>query len=373
MTIQINGTSGISGVDGSAATPALQGSDTNTGISFGTDEVNINTGGTNAITVDSSQQVGLGTSSPSGRLHVIADGIASGAGLQTWGYDVNQPNYQLRLRTDVSAGVVKYNFNLLNQATEYDANLVLDRGNVGIGTTTPLASSGFTGVTTSGSTGGILWFAKAGAQKGYIYGQDNDVTLASTDPSGVIRLLSGGNSERARIDSSGRLFYGTTSTVADARICLKGDFGSNRGVAIVSNQSSADMVWFQTSSGAAGKISSSGTSTTYSTSSDYRLKENIIPLTDAADRVNQLQVYRFNFLAEPEKTVDGFIAHEVQDYVPEAILGTKDEVDADGNPVYQGIDQSKLVPLLTAALQEALAKIETFEARLTALEGGINP
>jgi hypothetical protein len=84
-------------------------------------------------------------------------------------------------------------------------------GNVGVGTASPLASSGFTGLTTSGSTGGILWFAKAGAQKGYIYGQDNDVTLASTDSSGVIRLLTGGNTERARITSDGKLGLGTST------------------------------------------------------------------------------------------------------------------------------------------------------------------
>jgi hypothetical protein len=84
---------------------------------------------------------------------------------------------------------------------------------------------------------------------------------------------------------------------------------------------------------------------------------------------NHLQVHRFNFLADPDTTVDGFIAHEAQAVVPECVTGTKDEVDDNGNPVYQGIDQSKLVPLLTAALQEALAKIETLEARITALEG----
>jgi hypothetical protein len=84
--------------------------------------------------------------------------------------------------------------------------------------------------------------------------------------------------------------------------------------------------------------------------------------------VQQLNPVRFNFIADPDRTVDGFLAHEVQDVVPEAITGTRDEVDAEGNPVYQGIDQSKLVPLLTAALQEALTKIETLEARVAALE-----
>jgi len=75
---------------------------------------------------------------------------------------------------------------------------------------------------------------------------------------------------------------------------------------------------------------------------------------------------RFNFISDPDKTVDGFLAHEVQDVVPEAIFGTKDAVDSDGNPEYQGIDQSKLVPLLTAALQEAITEIESLKSRLDA-------
>jgi hypothetical protein len=115
-----------------------------------------------------------------------------------------------------------------------------------------------------------------------------------------------------------------------------------------------------------GSVSTNGSATTYNTSSDYRLKENVVPLSGAVDRLNQLQVHRFNFIADPTKTFDGFLAHEAQAVVPECVTGEKDEVDDDGNPVYQGIDQSKLVPLLTAALQEALQKIEDLEGRLTA-------
>ena len=117
-----------------------------------------------------------------------------------------------------------------------------------------------------------------------------------------------------------------------------------------------------------GTISTTNTATSYNTSSDYRLKENVVPLTGAADRLKQIPVHRFNFIADPDKTVDGFIAHEAQAVVPECVTGTKDEVDEDGNPVYQGIDQSKLVPLLAAALQEALAEIKSLKARVTALE-----
>ena len=92
-------------------------------------------------------------------------------------------------------------------------------------------------------------------------------------------------------------------------------------------------------------------------------------MSNSIDRLKQLQPKRFNFILNPDTTVDGFLAHEVQSVVPEAISGTKDEVDSDNNPVYQGIDQSKLVPLLTAALQEAITKIETLETKVAALEG----
>ena len=125
---------------------------------------------------------------------------------------------------------------------------------------------------------------------------------------------------------------------------------------------------FYNPNGFCGFIYTTGSSTVYATSSDYRLKENVIEVTDGIDRIKLLKPSRFNFIADPDTTVDGFLAHEVQDIVPEAISGTKDAVDEEGNPEYQGIDQSKLVPLLTAALQESIAKIEALEARVTALE-----
>ena len=94
----------------------------------------------------------------------------------------------------------------------------------------------------------------------------------------------------------------------------------------------------------------------------------MVELTGATDRVKQLEPKRFNFIADADTTVDGFLAHEVQSVVPEAITGIHNEVDAEGNPVYQGIDQSKLVPLLTAALQEALDEITDLKARVATLE-----
>ena len=118
-----------------------------------------------------------------------------------------------------------------------------------------------------------------------------------------------------------------------------------------------------------GSIARNLGSIAYNTSSDYRLKENVAPVDNAADRVKSLKPCRFNFIGE-ERTVDGFIAHEAQEIVPESVTGDKDAVDSEGNPMYQGIDQSKLVPLLTAALQEALERIETLEATVNG--GGIS-
>jgi hypothetical protein len=109
-------------------------------------------------------------------------------------------------------------------------------------------------------------------------------------------------------------------------------------------------------------FASGGTSISYNTSSDYRQKENVVDLTGATARLKQLNPKRFNFIANPSVTVDGFIAHEAQAVVPESVTGTKDEVDDEGNPKYQGIDQSKLVPLLVATIQELEARIAALEA-----------
>jgi hypothetical protein len=138
---------------------------------------------------------------------------------------------------------------------------------------------------------------------------------------------------------------------------------SGRDTLYLGNSSSASrpMVYFYNANGFVGSIATSGSATSYNTSSDYRLKENVVELIGATDRLKQLEPKRFNFIADADTTVDGFLAHEVQTVVPEAITGTHNEVDDDGNPVYQGIDQSKLVPLLVATIKE-------LEARITALE-----
>jgi hypothetical protein len=120
-----------------------------------------------------------------------------------------------------------------------------------------------------------------------------------------------------------------------------------------------------------GQVQTDGvTNVQYTTSSDYRLKENIVTEWDATSRLKQLKPSRFNFKEEKDRTRDGFIAHEVSSIVPEAVGGEKDAVDKDGKPQYQGIDHSKLVPLLTKALQESIARADALEARIKKLEDG---
>ena len=135
--------------------------------------------------------------------------------------------------------------------------------------------------------------------------------------------------------------------------------------------------------GVIGEIKQDGDGTiTYATSSDYRLKENIVDLTGAITRLKNLKPKRFNFKKNSSVTKDGFLAHELQEVIPEAVNGMKDEVVTEdskanipqlaeeevGKPVYQTADLTRIVPLLTAALQEAITKIETLETKVAALE-----
>ena len=182
-----------------------------------------------------------------------------------------------------------------------------------------------------------------------------------------IVLSDGDGNVRVYVDNSGNVLIGKTSTGSTVEGMHIGTakFTATRNAgpcaAFVRTGSDGSVVDIQNDGSTVGSISVSGSSTAYNTSSDYRLKENVVELTGATDRLKQLNPSRFNFIADADTTVDGFIAHEVQAVVPEAITGTHNEVDDDGNPVYQGIDQSKLVPLLVATIKE-------LEARITALE-----
>lgn len=197
---------------------------------------------------------------------------------------------------------------------------------------------------------------------------------AAGDANGYL-AIEGHDKEYMRVDSSGNVGIGTSNPTTYKLFLQQSSSGSV--AAFRSTYSDyANMCQFLTAGGSTkGTISATPTSVSYNTSSDYRLKENAVDISDGITRVKQLQPKRFNFIADDSTTVDGFMAHEAQAVVPEAVTGTQDAVDDDGNPDYQGIDQSKLVPLLTAALKEAITKIEAletknadFETRIAALE-----
>jgi hypothetical protein len=205
-------------------------------------------------------------------------------------------------------------------------------------------------------------------------------------------------SERMRITSDGRLQLATSSNMpyGGDNVRFSFDFNSSTdgqyyAMEMKDNGSAGTAygIIFNRGTTQVGTITYNASNTAYNTSSDYRLKENETAIIDGIDRVKQLKPYRFNWKVSPEKTQDGFFAHEVSGIVPEAITGEKDamlhdllyeegDVLPEGknigdvketdriNP--QAIDQAKLVPLLTSALQEAITKIETLEAKVTALE-----
>jgi hypothetical protein len=191
------------------------------------------------------------------------------------------------------------------------------------------------------------------------------------------------SAERMRIHTTGRVLlgraisadpWGATGNVDAGQYFGSGNnFGAafnSRNIPLILNRtnSTGTIQEFKYNGQITGWVNTTSTGISINYSSDYRLKENVIPLADAVTRVKQLQPKRFNYIIDPGVTVDGFLAHEAQTVVPEAVVGTHNQVDDNGDPVYQGIDPSKMIPLLTAALQEAIAKIETLETKVAALE-----
>ena len=240
---------------------------------------------------------------------------------------------------------------------------------VGIGTNSPdhaihvVASTDGTGVSGDDSFVAHFQNLEATADRSFgvkisagSTGTDQALTIADHDGTNTLYYLSGA---------------GTSSQVANKastyamNLYHAGDNSNRYGISIRTGSNDGGgtnySIGFQRGAGnAVGSITHSGGSTSFNTSSDYRLKENVDYTFDATTRLKQLKPARFNFIGF-SNTVDGFLAHEVSSVIPEAVVGAKDAVDADDNIEPQAIDQSKLVPLLVKTIQE-------LEARITALE-----
>ena len=292
MSITINGTTGIAGVDGTAAAPSVQGADSNTGVFFpAADTVAVSTAGVEVMRVNSSGNVGIGTSSPLSKL-------------------------------EVNGGAANTYVRIVDTRATYPTYIGAEQGTTTFG----------------------RW----------------------------------GLGESMRIDSSGSLFMGTTSSIlTTARLTVQATGGAGIVSATSSNvnlfcvntaAASWEAISFRyNTSTEVGKIACTSTATTYTTSSDYRLKENVQPMMGALDKIAQLNPVTYTWKSDGSDG-QGFIAHELQAIVPDCVSGEKDAVDDEGNPKYQGVDTSFLVATLVKGMQEQQAIITALTARIAALE-----
>lgn len=262
-------------------------------------------------------------------------------------------------------------------------------GNVGIGTSSPTSAlvvsgaisgsptvdgvhlgtlSGYAAIELCGTsgTGSVVDFTKSGSDNlgRILYDNTNNYMAINTN-----------SLERMRIDGNGDVLINTTSQATNygGRMNLWGNYTAQWGLSMNSTSGTGTQFYIafirNNSGSAAGTISSTATnSTTYATTSDYRLKENVTPMTGALDKVALLNPVTYTW-KEDGSSGQGFIAHELQAVVPECVVGEKDEVREDGTPVYQGVDTSFLVATLTAAIKELKAELDSVKAELATLKG----
>ena len=301
--------------------------------------------------------VGAGASAMTELDTSVKGTIAVGNGSTTTTLAAGTDSYVLTARSSAATGLAWEAIALpsVNLATGVTGTLTVGNGGTGLAT----AAAGT--ITRGNGTNALVadtYLQYEGTQKSLkIRGTGN--TAPSLSCTLAINDAQGPSGKDACI--------GLTPTGAQGAKAMHLDLGAyNTGIQVSRNNGLASnaMLFLQTVSGSSqvGSITISNTATAFNTSSDYRLKENVVEMTGSINRVKQLLPKRFNFTNDTENTVDGFLAHEAATIVPESVTGSKDEVDTNGDAVYQGIDQSKLVPLLVGAIKELTARIEALEA-----------
>ncbi len=386
---------------GSASAPSITANgDTNTGIFFpAADTIALAEGGAEIARFDSSGNLGLGVTPSTYSIGKVVE--VGFAGNSFWGYAAN--TNLVTQNVNLASGALRYSST--NPASFYQQSSgvhtwgVAPSGTAGNAITftqaMTLDSGGRLLVGSSSSIGSCnAQFNDAGGQAALFNSSSASGSYVGWYNSGSARgfigaaaqLIGGGSAsnfavraegdllfatssfERARIDSSGNFLVGTTSSAANvngnAAIIRNGTGGST---SFCTSSTSATLVDFQVQGGIKGSISSTTSTTTYATSSDYRLKENIVPMTDALSVVAQLKPCKYTWKVDGSDG-QGFIAHELQEVVPDAVTGKKDAVDEEGNIKPQGIDTSFLIATLTAAIQEQQTIINDLKARVETLE-----
>jgi len=364
---------------GSAAAPAITTSgDTNTGIFFpAADTIAFAEGGAEVARFSSAGNFGIGTNSPAQlidgtaanprmRLTATSTGYATSQFANTSGSSYFGRDDSTGSFFGIANGTVVYNSSSdpIGFYTSGSEQMRLTSTGLGIGTSSPniLSLNKALTLNSTGNQQGIE-FAVSGAVKGLIQ-SNGDTEFIVGSFAAIPMTFRTGNSERARITSGGDLLLGTTSLNAQGKLSISADSAANQGITIKSTGSAnIYYVLFQDSAGTnAGRIEQTGSSSvSYVTSSDYRLKENVAPMTGALARVSALKPVTYNWKSDGTSG-QGFIAHELQEICPYAVCGEKDAVNKDGSIKPQGIDTSFLVATLTAAIQELKAEFDAYKA-----------
>ena len=336
--------------------------------------------GTTAITVDTSQNVGIGTSLPGALFDVQKTNVGAATFSRVYNPDTGGTS---SAQFQVAQGTVQNSISAYGNAIGYSGTLtnhplalitnntermrIDTSGNVGIGTSSPAQKLEIAGGNYQ------IRLGQGGAVGVYDIGRNptDGIFKFYGYQTGTIQYTFGGvDGERMRIDSSGNLLVGQT-TVGNINgngfwvSPSAGYFGQNH---INGTGNGTVYEWFAYNGTAIGTITQSGTTgVSYNTSSDYRLKNTIAPMTGALAKVASLKPVTYKWNAD-NSDGEGFIAHELAEVCPHAVTGEKDAVDADGKPQYQGIDTSFLVATLTAAIQELKAIVDAQALKIAALE-----